>query len=240
MSTGLYTEEHPGHADAPVVVLVHGVFDSCASFAAVIEHLVPDHTVVTYDRRGWARSLDLPPATTLADHADDLLSVLGDRRATVVGHSYGGTVSLLAAVRAPERVTALGLFEPSMQWQPWWPTMEEIQAEAVYEQEHFRAGLEHKPRRTIDERAREQAQLQHELELIAEPPCSFADLIAPRIIGRGTLSARWRFDATDRLRAELDCELVEIEDAGHTAHRMQPKGFADFVRQVEALGTEGN
>ena len=237
---GLYVEEHAGDDDAPVVVLVHGVFDSCASFAGVIEHLLPDHTVLTYDRRGWARSVDVAPATTLADHADDLLWVLGDRRATVVGHSYGGTVSFLAAVQAPERVTALGLFEPSMQWQPWWPSMEEIQAEAAYEQSHFRAGLEGKPRRTIDERVREQAQLQHELDLIAEPPCSLADLTTPRIVGRGSLSARWRFAATDRLRDELHCELVEIEDAGHTAHRMQPKRFADFVRRVEALGREAS
>jgi pimeloyl-ACP methyl ester carboxylesterase len=96
--------------------------------------------------------------------------------------------------------------------------------------------LEHKPRRTIDERAREQAQLQHELDLIAAPPCSFDDLTTPRVVGRGTLSARWRVDATDRLRRELDCELIEIEDAGHTAHRMQPKGFADFVRRVEDVG----
>src|SRR5690348_810151 len=173
----LHVEEHRSERDdAPVVVLVHGVFDSCASFEPVIEQLLGDHTVLTYDRRGWARSIDAAPATSLGDHADDLLAVIGDRTVTVVGHSYGGTVSLLAAVRAPERVVALGLFEPSMQWQPWWPTMEEIQAEAAYEQEHFRAGLEHKPRRTIDERAREQAQLQHELELIAEPPCSFDEL----------------------------------------------------------------
>jgi pimeloyl-ACP methyl ester carboxylesterase len=235
----LYVEEHAGDDGAPVVVLVHGVFDSCDSFGGVIEHLVPDHTVLTYDRRGWARSLDLAPATSLADHADDLLSVLGDHQATVVGHSYGGTVSLLAAVRAPERITALGLFEPSMQWQPWWPSMDTIAAEAAYEQTHFRAGLENKPRRTVDERAREQAQLQHELDLIAEPPCSFDDLVTPRLVGRGSLSARWRFHATDRLSDELGCELMEIDDAGHTAHRMQPKGFADFVRRVEALGQVG-
>ena len=137
----------------------------------MIEHLVPDHTVLTYDRRGWARSADATPATSLDDHADDLLAVLGERRATVVGHSYGGTVSFLAAVRAPERVAALGLFEPSMQWQPWWPSMDAIAAEAPYEQEHFRAGLEGKPRRTREERDREQALLQHELTLIAEAPC---------------------------------------------------------------------
>ena len=236
----LHVEAHVSdHDGAPVVVLVHGVFDSCASFEPVIEQLVPDHTVLTYDRRGWARSADATPATSLADHADDLLALVGDRRVTVVGHSYGGTVSLLAAVRAPDRVTALALFEPSMQWQPWWPSMDEIAAESAYEQEHFRFGLEGKPRRTREEREREQALLQHELTLIADAPCRPADLSVPRIVGRGSLSARWRFSVTDRLRDELACELVEIEDAGHTAHRMQPKGFADFVRRAVALGAAG-
>jgi pimeloyl-ACP methyl ester carboxylesterase len=235
----LHVEEHPSDApDAPVVVLVHGVFDSCASFEAVIEHLVPDHTVVTYDRRQWGRSIHAAPAAALSDHADDLLAVLDERRATVVGHSYGGTVSLLAAVRAPERIASLGLFEPSMQWQPWWPPHDVIAAESAYEQEHFRAGLEGKPRRTRGEREREQALLQHELVLIAEPPCALDELTVPRIVGRGTLSARWRFGPTDRLSEELRCELVEIDDAGHTAHRMQPKGFADFVRRAVALGTD--
>jgi pimeloyl-ACP methyl ester carboxylesterase len=235
----LYVEEHAGTPDAPVVVLVHGVFDSCQSFEGVIDHLLPDHTVVTYDRRGWARSADAVPASTLDDHADDLLAVLGDRRATVVGHSYGGTVSYLAAVRAPERVAALGLFEPSMQWQPWWPSMDVIAAESVYEQEHFRAGLEGKPRRTREEREREQALLAHELTLIADAPCTPDQLTVPRLVGRGTLSASWRFGTTDHQRDEFDCELVEIEDAGHTAHRMQPKGFADFTRRAVALGSHG-
>jgi 3-oxoadipate enol-lactonase len=236
----LHVEEHRSDAqDAPVVVLVHGVFDSCASFDGVIEHLLPEHTVLTYDRRQWGRSRDAALATSLDDHADDLLTVLGDRRATVVGHSYGGTVSLLAAVRAPERIVSLGLFEPSMQWQPWWPSMDAISAEATYEQEHFRAGLEGKPRRTREEREREQLLLLHELTLIAEAPCTPRQLTVPRLVGRGTLSASWRFGTTDHLRDELDCELMEIEDAGHTAHRMNPKGFADFTRRAVALGSDG-
>jgi pimeloyl-ACP methyl ester carboxylesterase len=233
----LHVEEHTaGHVDAPVVVLVHGVFDSCASFDGVIQHLLPDHIVLTYDRRGWARSAGAAPATSLGDHADDLLSVVGERRATVVGHSYGGTVSFLAAARAPERVTALGLFEPSMQWQPYWPSMDAIAAEAPSEQEHFRHGLAGKPRRTREEREREQALLQHELTLIADEPATPEQLTVPRIVGRGTLSATWRFGTTDHLRDDLDCELIEIEDAGHTAHRMNPKGFADFTRRAVALG----
>jgi pimeloyl-ACP methyl ester carboxylesterase len=141
-------------------------------------------------------------------------------------------------VRAPERVAALALFEPSMQWQPYWPPMDAIAAEAPYEQGHFRAGLEGRPRRTREERDREQSLLQHELTLIADAPCTPEQLTVPRLVGRGSLSAKWRFGTTDHLRHDLDCELIEIDGAGHTAHRMQPKGFADFVRRAVALGTE--
>ena len=91
----------------------------------------------------------------------------GERPATVVGHSYGGAVAMLAAVRRPDLVTALGLFEPSMQWAPWWPSMETITEQAPGEQEHFRAGLEARPRPTPEERARDRALLEHELTLVA-------------------------------------------------------------------------
>jgi pimeloyl-ACP methyl ester carboxylesterase len=238
MAEDLYVEEHPGDDGAPVVVLVHGVFDTCLSFEAVIEHLVPEFTVLTYDRRGWARSADAAPSESIDHHAQDLLDVLDGRRGTLVGHSYGGTVALVTAVRRPDLVDALGVFEPSMQWQPWWPSMEAIAEEAPSEQAHFRHGLEARPRRTDEDRARDRALLEHELELISEPPCSLSELTAPRILGRGVLSAQWRYDATDRLRDMLDCELVEIDGAGHTAHRMQPKGFADFARRAHALGPD--
>src|SRR6185437_10668430 len=94
----LHVVEHRADdPDAPVIVLVHGVLDTCLSFDGVVDALAPDFTVVTYDRRG-----------------------------TVVGHSYGGTVAMLAAVRRPDLVAALGVFEPSMQWLDWWPSMDTI------------------------------------------------------------------------------------------------------------------
>jgi pimeloyl-ACP methyl ester carboxylesterase len=229
--------EHPADdPDAPVIVLVHGVLDSSLSFEGAIAELVPEFTVVTYDRRGWARSTDAAPAVSLDDHARDLLSVLGERRATIVGHSYGGAVALLAGARRPDLVAGLALFEPSMQWMAWWPTLDVIRAEAPHEQAHFRAGLEGRARPTPEQRARDQALLQHELELIADPPCSLDEVVAPRLVGRGALSASWRVDTTNRLREALDCDLVVIEDAGHTAHRTQPKAFADFARRAVALG----
>jgi pimeloyl-ACP methyl ester carboxylesterase len=235
----LHVVEHRADdPDAPVVVLVHGVLDSSLSFEGVVDALTPDFTVVTYDRRGWARSADAAPATSLNDHADDLISVMRGRRSTVVGHSYGGTVAMLAAVRRPDLVAALGVFEPSMQWQSWWPSMDSIVEQSPDEQEHFRAGLEGRPRPTPERRARDQALLAEELTFIARPPLTFGDLDAPRLVGRGGLSAGWRVAATDRLHEELACGLVVIDDAGHTAHRMQPKGFADFARRVAGLADD--
>jgi len=236
----LHVVEHRADdPDAPVVVLVHGVLDTCLSFDGVVDALAPDFTVVTYDRRGWARSADAAPATSLADHAEDLISVMQERRGTVIGHSYGGTVAMLAAVRRPDLVAALGVFEPSMQWLDWWPSMDTIAEQSPDEQEHFRAGLEGRPRPTPEQRAHDQALLAEELTFIARAPLTFGELTAPRLVGRGGLSAGWRVAATDRLHEELACELVVIEDAGHTAHRMQPKGFADFARRVAGLADDG-
>jgi pimeloyl-ACP methyl ester carboxylesterase len=231
-----FVEHCADDPNAPVIVLVHGVFDSSVSFERVIDDLVPAFSVITYDRRGWARSRDATPASSLDDHAHDLLSAIGERPATVVGHSYGGAVALLAAVRRPDLVAALGLFEPSMQWTPWWPNMETIVEQAPDEQEQFRAGLEGRPRPTPEERARDRALLEHELTFVRNPPFDLRQVVVPRLVGRGGESAQWRVEATDRLTHELACELVVIDDAGHTAHRTQPKAFADFARQAVTLG----
>jgi pimeloyl-ACP methyl ester carboxylesterase len=235
----LHVVEHRADdPDAPVIVLVHGVFDSSLSFDGAVDELVPEYSVITYDRRGWARSRDARPAGSLDDHACDLLSAIGRRPATVVGHSYGGAVALLAAVRRPDLVAALGLFEPSMQWVPWWPSMETIAEQAPGEQDHFRAGLEGRPRPTQEERARDRALLEHELTLIRDAPFEFHDVVVPRLVGRGAESVPWRVEVADRLTQELACDLVVIEEAGHTAHRTQPKAFADFARRAVALGQE--
>jgi len=63
----------------------------------------------------------MPIARSLADHIADLVAVVGDGPAVVVGHSYGGAVALGAAVQAPEVIGAVGAYEPPMPWTPWWP-----------------------------------------------------------------------------------------------------------------------
>ena len=56
------------------------------------------------------------------DHADDLIAVLDERPATIIGHSFGSNVVYAAAVRRPDLVRSLGCWEPPMAWADWWPT----------------------------------------------------------------------------------------------------------------------
>jgi esterase len=107
--------EDGGHG-APVV-LVHGSWDDADSWARVAASLRATHRVVAYDRRGHTRSTAPPGQGTVAEDVDDLLAVIVARGlgpATVVGHSYGATVALAAAVRSPADVPAVVAHEPPL------------------------------------------------------------------------------------------------------------------------------
>jgi pimeloyl-ACP methyl ester carboxylesterase len=232
----LHVEEHDaGDPDAPFVVLVHGLLDSSWSFGRVVEQLAPEYNVVTYDRRGWGRSVDAAPVSSFDDHVDDLVAVMNGRRGTVIGHSYGGAVSLVTASRRPDLVASLGVFEPSLSWTDFWPTRAFIREQRAHEAEHMEAGLERRPRRTREQAIREDALVEHEVGLLERISFDFSSVVVPRLVGRGGLSAPWRYGVIDRLCNELDADVVVVEGAGHTAHRAQPDGFADFARQAVAL-----
>ena len=58
----------------------------------------------------------LPVHTTLGGHVDDLLTVIDDRPAVLVGHSYGGIIALDAALRpgGPGPILAIAAYEPPL------------------------------------------------------------------------------------------------------------------------------
>src|SRR5215510_8332553 len=106
---GLWVEES-GPEDASVVVFVHGSLVRAASFSKVVRCLRDLRTVV-YDRRGYAGSIDVGPPFTVSVQVDDLLFVMQERPAVVVGHSYGGNIALAAARARPDLVRAVVVFE---------------------------------------------------------------------------------------------------------------------------------
>ena len=73
--------------------------DRSTSFGRIIRFL-DDVEVIRYDRRGYGKSLDLGVGT-LDDHVDDLLAVIGERPAVVVGHSIGGVIGLAPPTAVP-------------------------------------------------------------------------------------------------------------------------------------------
>ncbi len=110
----LHYEEHGSGAP---ILCIHGAGGSAIAWADGAKELARIGRVITYDRRGCARSERPVPyeRTTVGEQADDaaaLLDALAATPAVVIGRSYGGTTALDLAIRYPELVRALVLLEP--------------------------------------------------------------------------------------------------------------------------------
>ncbi|MEZ5119054.1 MAG: alpha/beta fold hydrolase [Candidatus Nanopelagicales bacterium] len=94
-----------GEADAPVILLIHGITSSSATWDPVLPDLAADAHVIAPDLLGHGDS-DKPRADyslgALASMLRDLLEHLGVQRVTVVGHSLGGGVAMQFSYQYPE------------------------------------------------------------------------------------------------------------------------------------------
>jgi pimeloyl-ACP methyl ester carboxylesterase len=96
--------------EGPRVVLVHGsIVDARRTWARQLE-LAERFTLVIPNRPGFAGSPGLARGDFEAE-APLMAELLGDG-AHLVGHSYGGTIALLAAAQRPEAVLSLTVSEP--------------------------------------------------------------------------------------------------------------------------------
>ncbi|ADP81374.1 alpha/beta hydrolase fold protein [Pseudofrankia inefficax] len=210
------------------VVLVHGLRDEGASFDPVAR-LLPDLEVLRYDRRGWGACPDWDGvAADLDGHVDDLLRVLAGRPAAVVGHSWGGNVALAAAIRRPDLVEAVGIWETAMPWAEWWPR----EHRAVIQETIDRAAV---TRPGSPRQIRERALAAAEMTLTLHPPFDPGELTVPRVVGYGTASFPHFADGLRAFAAQAGADTVRFAGASHMVHREDPAGFASFVRRVADL-----
>jgi pimeloyl-ACP methyl ester carboxylesterase len=89
----------------PVVVLVHGITSSSATWERVMPALAERHTVIAPDLLGHGKSAKPRGDYSLGAYASgirDLLVALGHDRATFVGHSLGGGVAMQFSYQFPE------------------------------------------------------------------------------------------------------------------------------------------
>ncbi|HZZ95933.1 MAG TPA: alpha/beta fold hydrolase [Jatrophihabitantaceae bacterium] len=116
----------PSHAAPPgwivtdsgageAIVFVHGLGTDSSAWDRVVATLAGDYRVVTVDLPGYSlRSVvdRVPDASELADGLDIVLAGLGIDSAVLVGHSFGGAVSLITAHGHPQRCGGLVLVAP--------------------------------------------------------------------------------------------------------------------------------
>lgn len=220
------------------VVFVHGVLDTGRSFARVTELLRDECRMVTYDRRGYGASGDLPgvPAP-IGVHIDDLVSILAGRRVVLVGHSFGGVIAAGAAVRAPDCVEALVLYESVMAWAPGWDDrpMRKILGSDDPAEAGLRMMLRHRYAQLSGEelvRLRREAQAfvaEEGSTRTGDPPYDVSTLRMPLVYG---VSDTTPIAAMETFLCDVvpDVQVVRIHGGGHNAHRARPAEFADLVR----------
>ena len=111
----------PFHREAgsgPGVVCIHCNASSSSQWRTLMDRLAPRHRVLAPDTHGAGRGPAWPTdrTLTLRDEVALLEPVLAraGEPFSLVGHSYGAAVALLAALRRPTRVRALVLYEPTL------------------------------------------------------------------------------------------------------------------------------
>jgi non-heme chloroperoxidase len=93
-----------------VVIMLHGFTDSSYSFQDLMDRLDPAIQAIAIDQRGHGDSSKPGCCYAPQDFAADVVGFMdarGIKTATIVGHSMGGVVAQLVAVRSPERVAGL-------------------------------------------------------------------------------------------------------------------------------------
>jgi pimeloyl-ACP methyl ester carboxylesterase len=108
-----------GPRDAPVVVLLHGLGATSVSMLPALAELARDYRVIAPDLPGFGESAK-PGATYdfgwTARWLSAFLDVLGIERASLVGNSMGGRISIEFGLSEPHRTDRLVLLAPSMAW----------------------------------------------------------------------------------------------------------------------------
>ena len=95
------------------VVLLHGLYGSARSLGVIGRALAQSWRTVSLDIRNHGASAHAPDMqyATMADDVLETLDQLGITQATLIGHSVGGKIAMMAALRAPERVASLAVMD---------------------------------------------------------------------------------------------------------------------------------
>jgi pimeloyl-ACP methyl ester carboxylesterase len=108
---------HPQHVSCGQVIALHCSGADASQWHCLSEALGDDYAVLTPEHYGCESSGPWPGehAFTLADEAARSITLIdkSDEKVHLVGHSYGAGVALHVALRRPDRIGSLSLYEPT-------------------------------------------------------------------------------------------------------------------------------
>ena len=232
--------------DTLTVILIHGSMDRQAAFARVARKLGDAQRVITYDRRGYGKSVHQRGVFSMTEHIEDLREVIQfvevDKPIVLVGHSFGGAVALAFAQRFPDQVAGLVVYESPMSWEPWWPKDSGGSAAVAIAHDpeeaaetFMRRFIGHRrwealPEFTRQQRRSEGAALVGELsDIRRHKPWDLDQVRGPLMAGYGSLSKPHLQASAELLGQQPDCRSVMIEGAHHNAHSGSPDQFVDLL-----------
>jgi pimeloyl-ACP methyl ester carboxylesterase len=251
----------------PVMLLLHGFAASTFTWHTVFDRLAEIGTVIAIDRPGFGLTTRAAKGDrhgpnpfdheAQADLLVALLDRLGIERAVLIGHSAGGTVAALAALRHPSRFSGLALVAPAIYlnlppplWlKPWlkhrpvrWlvplvtHTLARLDGPILRRAWHDPARITPETRaaysdpfhlRGWDDAMLELARANRPLDLSSH----LNELTQPTLVMTGDDDRIVPTPHSLRLAAELPrAELVVIPDCGHIPQEEQPEAF---LRAIE-------
>ena len=256
---------HVGEWDGPIraapAVLVHGTF-SWASWAFAQQRpLARDRRVLLPDRRGFGDSPE--PEGGTSDYAVDavdlleLMAAAGPSGVHLVGHSYGGTVAMLAAAARPDLVRSLVLVEPCAHTVA---ASVPIVAAAIEDSRRFMAGAREQDPSAYVEMAYPagprpepaSSLLRAARTALSERPCWLAEVPVPALraaaFGKLVILGGWESEPPGfrpgmaavmravcaSVATRIGARLAEVAGARHEPQREQPEAFNALLRSFWA------
>ena len=216
------------------LILLHGAAERAALFDGVLPYL-EEFEIVLPDRAGHGARWEEGPGSLVGD-ALDVVALLREGPATVVGHSIGGLGAIGAALALPDRVRGLGLFETAVPWADWWT--DEGRDAMLRETEGSVAAAEEidaaNPAR--DRLRMAWATCLAEVREAFTAPFDWQALAVPVTTGFGDAGPRASARDSSLVAAHFGTEPVVLAGAGHRAPKTDPEAFARFVRRCVAEG----
>lgn len=111
----IYFRELSNRKKGPAILFLHGIMDSGITMERLARNFTGRFRVILPDARSHGRSSDLCKGETLHDFVDDIEELRRELhldRVHLVGHSMGGMMAAVYALRYPQHVESLVMEDP--------------------------------------------------------------------------------------------------------------------------------